>query len=210
MSPSSAFVTIFAQVQSLLPSAAASPVASGPHQPWGWHIHLHDAPKGAVKGEAAWGGSGTTTALVSGYTDAQACPGTGEGHPPYQLGVGRGGELAQCTPPHGHLGWLEHSSKSPETQRGRWGLPTAPWPGSQELLRFICSPVPCCAGTWAPAEPASPGPEQIQSDCPAPWGGRTGKRGHRWHHGRGDVGGTASWAQGHRWCCWRVAAPTTE
>lgn len=88
-----------------------------------------------------------------------------------------GGELARCTPPRSHLGCFQHPSKSLETRRGTWGLPTAPWPGSQELPRFICSPVPRCAGTWAPAELASPSPEQIQSNCPAPRQGKDGEEG---------------------------------
>lgn len=141
------------------------------------------------------------------------CPGMpwDRGGPPaLSIRCGSGGELALCTPPGSHLRWLKHCSMSPETQCGRWGLPTAPWPSSQKLPRFICSPMPCCAGTWAPAEPASPGPEQIQSDCPAPRRGRMGRRGCRWHRGRADSGGTASWAWGHRWCCWRAVAPTTE
>lgn len=74
-----------------------------------------------------------------------------------------------------------------DTAWGVGGLPTAPWPGSQELPRFICSPVPRCAGTWAPAEPASPSPEQNQSNCPAPRRGKDREEGAQvalWMRGR--------------------------
>lgn len=60
----------------LLRCAAASPPASDAHQPLVMH------PRELARGEQPEGGSGTT-ALVSVYSKAWACPGTGEGHPPY-------------------------------------------------------------------------------------------------------------------------------
>lgn len=97
--PNSAFGTASAQVQPLLPSTSASPVASGCTPALGL---AQDAPKGASKGEGARGASGTA-AFVSGYSKTWACPGS----PPLSIGCGAGDELAWCTPPCCHLGWLE-------------------------------------------------------------------------------------------------------
>lgn len=69
VSPSSAFVTEYAQVQPLLPSAAAFSVASRVQQPLRWQVHICDAPEGGGDGEVAQWGSGTT--LVSGHALGQ-------------------------------------------------------------------------------------------------------------------------------------------
>lgn len=139
----SAFGTASAQVQPLLPSTSASPVASGCTPALGL---AQDAPKGASKGEGAQGASGTT-AFLSGYSKTWACPGS----PPYRLGVGQ--ELSWPGAPLHAV--TSDGSSPPRTQCGTWGLPMAPWPGSQELSRFICSPVPLCqhtgtGGAWQP------------------------------------------------------------
>lgn len=116
----------------LLRCAAASPVASGAHQPLGWHVHLCDAPKGAGKGGAARGGLGDHRLGV--WVQQSLGMPWDRGEPPTLLiRYGAGGELARCTPPRSHLGCFEHPSKSLETRRGRWGLPTAPWPGAAEV-----------------------------------------------------------------------------
>lgn len=122
----------------------------------------HDEPKGAGRGQGAQEGGSGTTAFVSYCRKAL-------GHPLIDW-MWAGAELAWCTPPHCHRVWPQ-----PPKQCGRWGLPMDPWLGNQELLRFICSPVPCCASTRALGEPGSPSLEQIQGNSLSPWRGRTGR-----------------------------------
>lgn len=117
----------------------------GAYQPLGWHrMHPREPARGKGHGEP----QGPLPLCL-----ATAKPGHALGYPPLSIGCGAGAELAWCTPPCCHLGWL----KPPQDTVWDMGTPhgsLARQPGAVEVHLLTSAIVPAHRHWWSLAAPA--------------------------------------------------------